>query len=90
MSNVVEINFVTTRKPAAVSMDPQMFEDAKARSKRLGFPTFSAYIVQLIRADLASGGSGMLIEETTTTPPVTEKRTETAYKPAKKAPGTRH
>ena len=48
-------------------MDPQMFEDAKARSKRLGFPTFSAYVVQLIRADLSSGGSGMLVEETPAT-----------------------
>ena len=68
-------------------MDPEMHEAAKARAKRLGFPTFSAYVVQLIRRDLASGGSGILIEEMETTP-VTEKRSEVTYG-AKKAPGAR-
>ncbi|WP_395735137.1 hypothetical protein [Prosthecobacter sp.] len=63
-----------------------MFEDAKARAKRLGFPTFSSYVVQLIRADLGSGSSGMLIQETTTTPPITTKREDTTYAPQKKPP----
>ena len=72
-------------------MDPQMFEDAKARAKRLGFPTFSSYVTQLIRSDLASGGSGMVIEETTETPPVLAKRKETVYVSApKKSSGARH
>ena len=70
-------------------MDPQMFEDAKARSKRLGFPTFSAYVVQLIRADLSSGGSGMLVEETPATVPIKTKRADIVYMPAKKHPGAR-
>lgn len=60
-------------------MDPQMYEDAKARAKRLGFPTFSSYVCQLIRADLANGGESMLIRETTT-PPVTELRKDVVYK----------
>lgn len=66
-----------------------MFEEAKARAKRLGFPTFSGYVTQLIRADLASGGSGMIIEETITAPPVETKREEVVYTPAKKPPRPR-
>jgi hypothetical protein len=61
-----------------------MCEDAKARAKRLGFPTFSAYVTQLIRADLAKGEGGMLIEETPAPKAVEAKRTETVYTPAKK------
>jgi hypothetical protein len=67
-----------------------MYEDAKARSKRLGFPTFSAYIVQLIRRDLSSGSTGMLIEETTYTPSVPARQGEVIYSKPKKAAGARH
>lgn len=54
---------MTTRKPAAVSMDPELYEKAKARAKSLGFATWSAYVVQLIRNDIASGGGMSIVEE---------------------------
>jgi hypothetical protein len=50
------------RKAAAVSMDPAMFDQAKSRANALGFPTFSAYVVQLLRDDLRRRGS-MTLEE---------------------------
>jgi len=79
---------MTNRKPAAVSMDPQMHEDAKARAQRLGFPTFSAYICQLIRKDLAASGA-LTIEETPERPVITAPRKEVTYKsPARKDEGT--
>lgn len=57
------------RKAAAVSMDPAMYERAAERAKSLGFSTFSAYVVQLLRADLRERGELTLKEEAETTPP---------------------
>lgn len=65
----------TLRKPAAVSMDPALFERAKARAQALGFATFSAYVSQLIRSDIISGG-GMSVLEEQPAKPVTEERKE--------------
>jgi hypothetical protein len=54
---------MTTRKAAAVSMESELFEKAKARAQSLGFPTFSSYVVQLIRADLIERGELHIREE---------------------------
>lgn len=51
------------RKAAAVSMEERLFEAAKERAQALGLSTFSAYVVQLIRADLAARGEMTLREE---------------------------
>lgn len=53
----------TNRKPAAVSMDPELYDRAKKRARDLGFATFSAYVVQLIRADIIGGGAIAVHEE---------------------------
>lgn len=37
-------------------MDQTLAEKAKRRAEALGFSTFSAYVVQLIRSDLVSRG----------------------------------
>lgn len=51
-------------------MDPAMYERAAERAKSLGFSTFSAYVVQLLRADLRERGELTLKEEAAeTTPP---------------------
>jgi hypothetical protein len=50
------------RKAAAVSMEEALAEKAKERAKALGFSTFSAYVVQLIRSDLVSRGEMTLQE----------------------------
>ncbi len=52
------------RKAAAVSMESELFEKAKERSQNLGFPTFSSYVVQLIRADLMKRGELQIRENT--------------------------
>ena len=44
-------------------MDPSMFDEAKSRATALGFPTFSAYVVQLLRDDLRRRGSMTLQED---------------------------
>lgn len=44
------------RKAAAVSMDPEQHNRAVQRAKDLGFATFSAYVVALIRNDLIERG----------------------------------
>jgi hypothetical protein len=69
----------TVRKPAAVSMDPVLFERAKARSVALGFPTFSAYVSQLIRADIIGGGDLNVQEEPKPPEPASEARYEVQY-----------
>ena len=74
----------TLRKPAAVSMDPDLFERAKARALNLGFPTFSAYVSQLIRRDIIGGGE-MTVMETPTAPPVTEQRSDVKYPKPKRS-----
>lgn len=51
------------RKAAAVSMEPELFERAKKRARQLGFPTFSAYMTQLLRADLIRRGELSVLEE---------------------------
>ena len=38
----------------SVSLPPDLFEAADARRRKLHYATFSAYVVQLIREDLAS------------------------------------
>lgn len=51
------------RKAAAVSINLDLYERSKARAKALGFTTWSAYVVQLIRSDLQSGGTLSVHEE---------------------------
>ena len=53
------------RKPAAVSMDAELNEKAKARAQDLGFATFSAYVAQLIRSDINRGGNIDIVSERT-------------------------
>ena len=50
-------------------MDPDMFEEAKARAQALGFSTFSSYVVQLLRKDLSSRGRMVLEEDVQPLPP---------------------
>ncbi len=50
------------RKAAAVSMTEDLFDRAKERAESLGLTTFSAYVVQLIRADVAARGAFVLNE----------------------------
>lgn len=66
------------RKAAAVSMEPELFERAQKRSRELGFPSFSAYMTQLLRADLIKRGELNIMEEPKA-PPVTETRQEAKY-----------
>ena len=54
---------MSQRKAAAVSMEEALADRAKERAKALGFSTFSAYVVQLIREDLVSRGSLVMREE---------------------------
>jgi hypothetical protein len=72
----------TTRKPAAVSMDPALFELAKVRALDLGFPTFSAYVCQLIRRDIAQGGGMNLVQENDVSGPLPPRR-DVIYQPAR-------
>lgn len=51
------------RKAAAVSMEETLFEAAKKRAEELGFPTFSAYAVQLLRNDLRARGDMSIVAE---------------------------
>ena len=51
------------RKPAAVSLEVDLYERSRVRARSLGFPTWSAYIVQLIRNDLASGGGMNIVQD---------------------------
>lgn len=69
------------RKAAAVSMEPAMYERAAERAKSLGFSTFSAYVVQLLRADLRERGELTLKEEAaeTTPPPKTRPAKKVDY-----------
>lgn len=50
------------RKAAAVSMEQALADKAKERAHALGFSTFSAYVVQLIRQDLMQRGEMTLSE----------------------------
>ena len=61
---------MTLRKPAAVSMDPLLYEQAKARARTLGFPTFSAYVCQLIRSDIHSGGGMQIVQDAPSVEPL--------------------
>lgn len=71
------------RKAAAVSMEPELFERAKKRARQLGFPTFSAYMTQLLRADLIKRGELSVLEDKVESPPVNEARREVSYDEAK-------
>lgn len=64
-----------------------MFDDAKARAHALGFPTFSAYVVQLLREDLRSRGS-LVLREDESAPPALQPPQKVNYrdKIAKKNP----
>jgi len=77
---------MTTRKAAAVSMESELFERAKKRAKDLGFSTFSAYMTQLLRADLIARGELSIKEDQvpTATPPRKEVTYETPPKKTKK------
>ena len=46
-----------------VSMDPEMGSDAENRAAKLGFRSFSAYVQNLVRADLMDGGDLTLREK---------------------------
>ena len=59
---------MSARKNAAVSILDELYERSRARAKSLGFTTWSAYVVQLIRADLAAGGGISVREDTRTEP----------------------
>lgn len=63
-------NDMTTRKPAAVSMDPALYERARSRAAELGFVTFSSYVCQLIRSDLHSGGGMTLVQDSPPSQPL--------------------
>jgi hypothetical protein len=74
---------MSQRKAAAVSMENDLFKRAKKRAADLGFPTFSAYMVQLLRADLIARGELNIREETGPAPvPPCE---EVVYQPAKRS-----
>lgn len=62
-------NLMPQRKAAAVSMTEDLFERAKERAESLGMTTFSAYVVQLIRADVAARGNFVLSESEKTPSP---------------------
>lgn len=66
------------RKAAAVSMDPLMFDEAKARAHSLGFSTFSAYIVQLVRQDLRERGAVIVHEDAHPSDPPTSINSKSA------------
>lgn len=75
------------RKAAAVSMEPELFERAQKRSRELGFPSFSAYMTQLLRADLIKRGELNILEEPASAPRATEARTDVSYtKPKRSKP----
>lgn len=50
-------------------MEEALAEKAKERAKALGFSTFSAYVVQLIRSDLVNRGE-MTLQEMPASEPV--------------------
>lgn len=61
------------RKSAAVSMRPELKELAEARAEALGL-NFSAYVNQLIRADLAARKELVVREESAVYKSPTKKR----------------
>lgn len=71
------------RKAAAVSMEHDLAEEAQQRARKLGF-TFSAYVVQLIRKDLAHRGSIVVQEDHQMPKPEMPKPTPTQYKAKRK------
>ena len=73
------------RKAAAVSMTEDLFERAKERAESLGMTTFSAYVVQLIRADVAARGSFVLSEVTAPSAPASSAPEKTQYPSQKQA-----
>lgn len=75
---------MTTRKPAAVSMDPDLYKRAKERSIALGFPTFSAYVTQLMRADLVSRGELTIQEDAGPPAPPVEMAQPVRYEKPKR------
>jgi hypothetical protein len=58
------------RKSAAVSMERDLYDRSTERARGLGMSTWSAYVVQLIRADLAARGCLTLNEDTTSNHPL--------------------
>jgi hypothetical protein len=77
------------RKPAAVSMTAQLYEQAKARAHELGFPTFSAYVCQLIRSDIHHGGQMSIVQESAPSAKIPPREGDVTYTPAKKPHGAR-
>lgn len=71
------------RKAAAVSMTEDLFDRAKERAESLGLTTFSAYVVQLIRADVAARGA-FVLNESESPLAVDSKAAEKVVYPAKK------
>lgn len=65
-------------------MEPELFDRAKKRASKLGFSTFSAYMVQLLRADLIKRGELTLQEDDTTEP--LPPRVEVKYEQPKRKP----
>lgn len=66
-------------------METALADKAKKRAKALGFSTFSAYVVQLIRSDLINRGE-MSVQEMTAEPsePLPPRQEIVYPKPAKK------
>ncbi len=73
-------------------MEETLYEPAVKRANALGLPTFSAYVVQLIRRDLADRGVLQIHEMADPTPPPApvesppEKVTYTPKRQTKKKP----
>ena len=73
---------MSQRKAAAVSMENDLFQRAKKRAADLGFPTFSAYMVQLLRADLIARGELSIREDAQPAP--VPPREDVVYPSAKR------
>lgn len=61
---------MSARKNAAVSILDELYERSRTRAKSLGFTTWSAYVVQLIRADLATRGGLSVAEDSASAEPL--------------------
>ena len=65
-------------------MDPDFESLAKERAKSLGFSTFSAYVNQLIRADLITRGAMMVAEQSGSRNQLTQNFSSASDAPAPK------
>lgn len=61
------------RRPAALSIRPDEYAQAKARADSLGL-NFSAYVNSLIRADMQRGGGLAIVLREEPPPPLLERK----------------